>query len=137
MTGPYAHAAGNYTRYGDVFDLLKKSDDRFVVFSSGEGMSLDFDPAKLPPLPAGWTRDYFFYADGFEKDLDFYAAHAFTVEPLPAPRPNRLPISARQVLSRRRHASTIPTQLQHPPTQRPHARANSATPTPKIVRCRL
>jgi Tfp pilus assembly protein PilF len=83
MTGPYARAAGNYTRYGDVFDLLKKSDDRFVVFSSGEGMSLDFDPAKLPPLPAGWTRDYFFYADGFEKDLDFYAAHAFTVEPLP------------------------------------------------------
>jgi Tfp pilus assembly protein PilF len=83
MTGPYAHAAGNYTRYGDVFDLLKKSDDRFVVFSSGEGMSLDFDPAKLPPLPSGWTRDYFFYADGFEKDLDFYAAHAFTVEPLP------------------------------------------------------
>ena len=46
-------------------------------------MALDFDPAKLPPLPAGWTRDYFFYADGFEKDLDFYAAHAFTVEPLP------------------------------------------------------
>jgi hypothetical protein len=46
-------------------------------------MSLDFDPAKLPPLPAGWNRDYFFYADGFEKDLDFYAAHAFTVEPLP------------------------------------------------------
>jgi Tfp pilus assembly protein PilF len=83
MTGPYAHAAGNYTRYGNVFDLLKKSDDRFVVFSSGEGMALDFDPAKLPPLPAGWTRDYFFYADGFEKDLDFYAAHAFTVEPLP------------------------------------------------------
>ena len=83
MTGPYAHAAGNYTRYGDVFDLLKKSDDRFVVFSSGEGMSLNFDPGKLPPLPAGWTRDYFFYADGFEKDLDFYAAHAFTVEPLP------------------------------------------------------
>ena len=28
-------------------------------------------------------RDYFFYANGFEKDLDFYAAHAFTVEPLP------------------------------------------------------
>ena len=83
MTGPYARAAGNYTRYGDVLDLLKKSDDRFVVFSSGEGMSLDFDPAKLPSLPTGWVRDYFFYADGFEKDLDFYAADAFTVEPLP------------------------------------------------------
>jgi Flp pilus assembly protein TadD len=83
MTGPYAHAAGNYTHYGDVHDLLGRSDDRFVVFGSGEGVKLDFDPRKLPALPAGWTRDYFFYADGFEKDLDFYAAHAFTVEPLP------------------------------------------------------
>ncbi len=83
MTGPYARAAGNYTRYGDVRDLLQKSDDRFVVFSSGEGVKLDFDPRNLPALPAGWVRDYFFYADGFEKDLDFYAAHAFTVEPLP------------------------------------------------------
>jgi len=82
-TGPYARAAGNYTRYGDVHDLLHASDDRFVVFGSGEGVKLDFDPHKLPPLPSGWVRDYFFYADGFEKDLDFYAAHAFTVEPLP------------------------------------------------------
>jgi len=78
-----ARAAGNYTRYGDVRDLLRQSDDRFVIFSSGEGVKLDFDPRKLPALPAGWVRDYFFYADGFEKDLDFYAAHAFTVEPLP------------------------------------------------------
>jgi hypothetical protein len=37
----------------------------------------------LPPVPAGWTRDYFFYADGFAKDMDFYAAHGYTVEPLP------------------------------------------------------
>jgi hypothetical protein len=46
-------------------------------------VKLEFDPSRLPPLPAGWVRDYFFYADGFEKDLDFYAANAFTVEPLP------------------------------------------------------
>jgi Flp pilus assembly protein TadD len=82
-TGPYVHAAGNYTRYGDVKTLLTSSDDKFAVFSSGEGVQLEFDPSRLPPLPAGWTRDYFFYADGFEKDLDFYAANAFTVEPLP------------------------------------------------------
>src|SRR5712692_2812351 len=44
MTGPYARAAGNYTRYGDVYDLLSASDDRFVVFGSGEGLKLDFDP---------------------------------------------------------------------------------------------
>jgi len=83
MTGPYARAAGNYTRLGDVRELLEAADDRFVVFGSGEGVKLDFDGAKLPKLPNGWVRDYFFYANGFEKDLDFYAAHAFTVEPLP------------------------------------------------------
>jgi hypothetical protein len=83
MTGPYAHAEGNYTRYGDVLDLLTAVDDRFVVFGSGEGVKLDFDPRHLPALPEGWVRDYFFYANGFEKDLDFYAAYAFSVEPLP------------------------------------------------------
>jgi len=82
-TGPYARAAGNYTRFGDVKELLRASDDKFTVFSSGEGVKLEFDPRNLPPLPNGWVRDYFFYADGFEKDLDFYAAYAFTVEPLP------------------------------------------------------
>jgi tetratricopeptide (TPR) repeat protein len=83
QTGPYAHAAGNYTRYGDVKELLSAVDDRFVIFGSGEGVRLEFDARNLPALPAGWRRDYFFYADGFEKDLDFYAANAFTVEPLP------------------------------------------------------
>jgi hypothetical protein len=82
-TGPYVRAAGNYTRYGDVYQLLRSSDDRFAVFGPGEGVKLDFDPRGLRALPSGWVRDYFFYADGFEKDLDFYAAHAFTVEPLP------------------------------------------------------
>jgi Flp pilus assembly protein TadD len=91
LTGPYARATGNYTRYGDVYDLLRASDDRFVVFGSGEGLKLDFDPRQLPALPAGWVRDYFFYADGFEKDLDFYAAHAFTVEPLPRHSPLSYP----------------------------------------------
>jgi len=83
MTGPYARAEGNYTRYGDVLDLLSAIDDRFVIFGSGEGVKLEFDPRKLPAVPDGWVRDYFFYANGFEKDLDFYAAHAFSVEPLP------------------------------------------------------
>jgi hypothetical protein len=93
-TGPYARAAGNYTRYGDVRGLLVASDDRFVVFGSGEGVRLDFDPRTLPGLPAGWVRDYFFYADGFEKDLDFYAADAFTVEPLPHHSPLPYPYPA-------------------------------------------
>ena len=82
-TGPYARQAGEYTRYGDVLSLLKSFDDKPVVFGSGEEVQLDFDPSKLPPLPKGWTRDYFFQANGYEKDMDFYAADGSTVEPLP------------------------------------------------------
>jgi len=82
-TGPYARHVGNYTRYGDVRGLLTKSDDRFVILGSGDELALQFDPSSLPALPAHWKRDYFFYADGFSKDMDFYAAYGETVEPLP------------------------------------------------------
>ena len=82
-TGPYARQAGEYTRYGDVTPLLSSFDDKLVVFGSGEEVALEFDPAKLPALPKGWTRDYFFMANGYEKDMDFYAADGSTVEPLP------------------------------------------------------
>jgi tetratricopeptide (TPR) repeat protein len=82
-TGPYARQAGNYTRYGDALDLLAAADDRFVILGSGDEVQMEFDSTRLPPVPAGWTRDYLFYADGFEKDMDFYAAYGYTVEPLP------------------------------------------------------
>ncbi len=82
-TGPYARQAGTYTRYGDVRPLLAGADDRFAVFGSGEEVALDFDPSALPALPKDWTRDYFFMAHGYEKDMDFYAADGSTVEPLP------------------------------------------------------
>jgi hypothetical protein len=82
-TGPYTRPAGAYTRYGDVLPLLGSLDDKFVVFGSGDEVALDFDPAKLPALPRGWVRDYFFTANGYEKDMDFYAYHGDSVAPLP------------------------------------------------------
>jgi tetratricopeptide (TPR) repeat protein len=82
-TGPYARPAGTYTRYGDVLPVLTALDDQLVVFGSGEEVRLDFDPSKLPVLPRGWVRDYFFAANGYEKDMDFYAAEGNFVAPLP------------------------------------------------------
>jgi Tfp pilus assembly protein PilF len=82
-TGPYARPAGDYTRHGDVLPLLKSLDDQFVVFGSGDEVALDFDPSRLPVLPQGWARDYFFLANGYEKDMDFYAYDFTRVEPLP------------------------------------------------------
>jgi hypothetical protein len=63
--------------------LVRKTDDKFVIFGSGDEVAVDFDSTHLPDIPDGWTRDYFFYADGFAKDMDFYAAHGDTVAPLP------------------------------------------------------
>lgn len=82
-TGPYARQLGNYTRYGDVSDLVRSSDNEYVIFGSGDEVAVKFDPARLPVLPPHWVRDYFFYADGFAKDMDFYAEHGATVSPLP------------------------------------------------------
>jgi hypothetical protein len=82
-TGPYTRPAGTYTRYGDVLPLLTAVDDQLVVFGSGDEVRLEFDPSKLPALPQGWVRDYFFAANGYEKDMDFYAAGGDFVAPLP------------------------------------------------------
>lgn len=82
-TGPYTRPAGTYTRYGDVLPLLTATDDRLVVFGSGDEVRLDFDPSNVPGLPDGWVRDYFFAANGYEKDMDFYAAEGNYVAPLP------------------------------------------------------
>jgi tetratricopeptide (TPR) repeat protein len=82
-TGPYTRPAGSYTRYGNVLPLLSAIDDRFAVFGSGDEVAVDFDAAKLPPLPSGWVRDYFFAAHGYEKDMDFYAYDPNDVDPLP------------------------------------------------------
>lgn len=90
-TGPFARERGSYTHYGDVTELLRRVDDRYVIFGSGEDMDLEFDPAGLPALPKGWTRDYFFYANGFVKDMDFYEAAPFTVADMPFHRMSTYP----------------------------------------------
>jgi hypothetical protein len=66
-----------------VLPLLQDLDDKLVVFGSGDEVGLDFDPSQLPTLPKGWVRDYFFAANGYEKDMDFYAAEGNYVSPLP------------------------------------------------------
>jgi hypothetical protein len=82
-TGPFIKQRGSYTRYGNVTDLLKTVDDHYVVFGSGEEIDAEFSTNSLPALPQGWKRDYFFYANGFVKDMDFYEASPFTVADMP------------------------------------------------------
>ena len=83
LTGPFQSERGSYTHFGDVTSLLKGVDNRFAIFGSGEGIAAEFDASALPSLPAHWKRDYFFYANGFVKDMDWWDASPFTVAQMP------------------------------------------------------
>jgi len=83
LTGPFQHQRGNYTRMGDVTPLVNGIDDRYAIFGSGEEIAAEFDETNLPALPTHWKRDYFFYANGFVKDMDWWDASPFTVSQLP------------------------------------------------------
>lgn len=73
--------AGYYTRYGDVRELLAKTDDRYVIMNAGDELSLRFRVISSPPV--GWTRDYVIAGDGWIKDGDYNSTYSATVQPLP------------------------------------------------------
>ncbi len=73
---------GYYTRFGDVRELLKGVDDRYVIANAGDELALRFD---APPAPeAGWVRDFVLIGDGWNKDGDYNTAFSKTVLPLPS-----------------------------------------------------
>jgi hypothetical protein len=79
----WADVPGRVTRYGDVTPLLSKADDRWVAFVGGDAIRIEFDAKNLPPLPAGWTRDYALVSDGWDKDFDKNTVTGTTIEPYP------------------------------------------------------
>jgi hypothetical protein len=83
FTSPWKVMTGRYTREGDVRELLLQSDDVFVICRTGDEISLSFDATKVPPLPAGWTRTFLLYSDGFSKEMDINSASPDQVVPLP------------------------------------------------------
>jgi hypothetical protein len=96
LTGPFQHQRGNYTRFGDVTALVKGIDDRFAIFGTGEEIAAEFDVTHLPRLQERWKRDYFFYANGFVKDMDWWDASPFTVSQLPFHAMSKYPYPANE-----------------------------------------
>ena len=72
---------GYYTRFGEVSELLKTIDDRYVIVASGDEMSFRFP--EQPPPPAGFVRDFVIMGDGWIKDGDYNSTFSRTVLPLP------------------------------------------------------
>jgi hypothetical protein len=80
---PWRPIEGSFTRFGDVLSLLKQSDDMYVIMAPGDETTLQFDATSAARLPAGWTRDFLLYTDGWIKDSDLNTAFGTTVGPLP------------------------------------------------------
>jgi tetratricopeptide (TPR) repeat protein len=74
---------GNYTRYGEVTELLDEADDCYVIMGRGEELTLRFSAGDLSPAPNGFSRSFILKTDSFCKDMDLYSAYPDTVEPLP------------------------------------------------------
>jgi Tfp pilus assembly protein PilF len=91
---PWKTFLGRYTRLGDVRELLSKTDDMFVVSKPGDELALSFDASSLKPLPAGWTRTFLLYADGFSKEMDINSASPHEVAPMPFHGMKRYPYDA-------------------------------------------
>jgi hypothetical protein len=73
---------GRLTRYGRVRELLESTDDRQVIFASGDELTLEF-AAPAEELREGWSRDWVLYSAGWDKDADMNTVLGSTVEPLP------------------------------------------------------
>lgn len=80
---PVNRLAGRMTRFGDVTELLRQHDDRFVIFGTGDEIEVRFDASTLPPLPKGWKRSYVLRTWGYCKDTGPFTATGDSVEPLP------------------------------------------------------
>jgi len=80
---PWLAFPGNYTRYGDVRELLQDSDDRSVIMGPGDEMALAFDASRIPPVQPGWRRTLFLESHGWDKDADRNTGAGEQVEPVP------------------------------------------------------
>jgi hypothetical protein len=78
-------STGDFTKYGDVTELVLEGDDIFVIGRQGDQVSLRFPVDDLAPLGKGMGRDYFMFVACWFKDPpgNWGYGFNFTVDPLP------------------------------------------------------
>ena len=91
---PWKAIAGDYTRVGDVRELVEQTDDMFVVSMPGDEIAVSFDVSAFPPLSPGQTRTFLLYADGFSKEMNLRSATPDRLGPMPFHRMTRYPYGA-------------------------------------------
>jgi hypothetical protein len=84
---------GRFTRYGDTFELLTEHDDRMVVMSPGDELTLFFAVPE-EPVPEGWVREFVLTNVGYDKDANLNTIYGQSSEPLPFRAMSRYPFAA-------------------------------------------
>ena len=64
-------------------ELVRESDNALVLMNGGDELALSFPAGSLPAKRAGFVRDFFLYAVGWDKDADFHVGQGWRVGPLP------------------------------------------------------
>lgn len=90
----WTEVSGTYTKLGECQELLQAADDQYAIIAPGDELRLRFDARRLPPLRAGWKRDFVFMTDGWTKDSDPNTVTGESVEPLPFHGMKRYPYGA-------------------------------------------
>jgi hypothetical protein len=80
-----AAATGNFTRYGNITELLLNADDKFAIGRQGDAISLQFPTTNLTEPAEGMVRSYFLFESCWFKDENgnWGFGFDFTVDPLP------------------------------------------------------
>ncbi|MBI1312088.1 hypothetical protein GC176_12410 [bacterium] len=73
---------GRLTGFGNVLDLVIRTDQQQVTLGAGDELELRF-AADAPPLKAGWMRDFILHNVGWDKDADLNTVFGQSVDPLP------------------------------------------------------
>ncbi|MBE0475547.1 MAG: hypothetical protein IBX62_00370 [Coriobacteriia bacterium] len=89
-TGRTAYLPGAYTRFGDVRELLERTDDMFVIYGGGDEIALSFEP--IAPAAEGEVRYFLAYTNGYYKNTKIRGSLA--VEPLPFAEMSNYPYGA-------------------------------------------
>jgi hypothetical protein len=78
-------ASGNFTKYGNVTELVTAEDDKFVIGKQGDEVSLQFPTSNLPAPERGMERDFLFFVSCWFKDENgnWGFGFGFTTDPLP------------------------------------------------------
>jgi hypothetical protein len=80
----YNFSEGFYTGYGNVKNLLINADNRMVIMSHGDGLTVTFDISDLSrKLTDDKQTSLLIHLRGWVKDNDPKTAYGSTVEPLP------------------------------------------------------